>query len=203
LDTRPKRGASNPETRAMLSGCLVCGVCDDSPMYRITTKDGQYYRCSGRGAARKGCGNMVPVSVVDSKATEIIEIWFNSEILERTMVPGNAAVLDAKLQEVKMDIRQLDPDDYPDDDSYDAEMTRLRGLRDTIRDEERIPDHHTSTPTGKRYSAVFTGLPVGDRGSWLKGEGFTVDACRGEVGVRGVQDDAGPVRITRFALAIV
>jgi hypothetical protein len=37
---------------------------------------------------------------------------------------------------------------------------------------------------------------------WLKSEGFTVDATKAEVGVRGVQPDAGAVRMTRVALAI-
>ena len=128
LDSHPKRGASNPETRAMLSGVLSCGHCDDSPMYRITTKDGQFYRCSGRGAARRGCGNMVRLAKVDAAVTQIVSIWFNSEIQERTLIPGNEAELDAKLADLKLDIRQLDPDDA----SYDDDHAALMAARDAV-----------------------------------------------------------------------
>ncbi len=38
LKNRPKRGPSNPATRAMLAGAIYCPNCDDSPMYRIMVR---------------------------------------------------------------------------------------------------------------------------------------------------------------------
>jgi hypothetical protein len=38
-------------------------------MYRIKAGEGEaarhYYRCTGRGAQRRGCGNMIPLAAVD------------------------------------------------------------------------------------------------------------------------------------------
>jgi hypothetical protein len=76
---RPGRGTSVRE-KALLAP--VCGLCrgvirdgcpsGESPMYRVYGGYGAarqpYYRCTGHGPQRKGCGFMVPVTVGDAEA---------------------------------------------------------------------------------------------------------------------------------------
>ena len=59
----------------MLSGVLSCPACDDSPMYRLASG---YYRCTGRGADRRGCGNMVRPRLVDAAVDQIITQDFST-----------------------------------------------------------------------------------------------------------------------------
>lgn len=73
----------------------VCGnpECDasgehPSPMYRYSTRGYEYYRCTGSGPQRKGCGNAVPVESADAWVTETI--CGNADPHpERVFVPGD------------------------------------------------------------------------------------------------------------------
>ena len=110
LDGRPKRGHTDPANRAMLAGVLSCPFCDDSPMYRITTGHGAsraaYYRCSGRGANRQGCGNMVRAEAVDDAASQIMAD-FGKPVMAHAVIPGNEAELAARAEDIQYEIRQL------------------------------------------------------------------------------------------------
>jgi len=75
LSNRPKRGPVNEANRPLLAG-LKCARCPDSPMFRIrlNSRSGKpyyYYRCTGRGAQRRGCGNMIPVGTLD----RFVRVW--------------------------------------------------------------------------------------------------------------------------------
>lgn len=187
LDTRPKRGPVNPETRAMLSGVLVCPACDrDSPMYRIGAGRGAsrayYYRCAGRGSARKGCGNMVRADAVDAAVDRAIRKVFDIPVMARAIIPGNEADLAARLEEIRFEIGQLGALDLADEE-YDRRLAELRAERDRVKATEVTPDRVELTDTGERYAAQWAATDVPERGPWLARHGFRVYADKTEVRV--------------------
>ena len=184
LDGRPKRGHTDPANRAMLSGVLACPACDDSPMYRLNTG---YYRCTGRGSNRKGCGNMVSTAAVDAAVDQIIAEIFDRPVMEHAIVPGNEAEIAARLEEIQFEIRQLGAADL-DDGEYDRRLLELRAERDQVKNTEVVPDRVELTGTGERYSELWarTGLP--ERGPWLARHGFKVYASKA-AGVTVIQGE--------------
>ena len=186
LDGRPKRGPVNPETRAPLSGVLSCPRCAESPMYRIVTGRGAsrtaYYRCSGRGAARKGCGNMVRAGLVDAAVDRIITADFNRPVMARAVIPGNEAAVAARLEEIRFEVAQLGQLDL-DDAEYDRRLSQLRAERDQAQAAPVVPDRVELTDTGEVYSQLWARTPVPDRGPWLARHGFRVTASKAEVTV--------------------
>jgi len=189
LDGRPKRGHTDPARRAMLAGVLSCPFCDDSPMYRITTGRGAsraaYYRCSGRGANRKGCGLMVRAEAVDDAASQIMAD-FGKPVMAHAVIPGNEAAITARLEEVQFEMRQLGTLDL-DDAEYDRRLAALRAERDQIKAEKVVPDRVELTDTGEVYSQLWARTPVPERGPWLARHGFRVTASK--AGVTVVQAD--------------
>ncbi len=186
LDGRPKRGHIDPANRAMLAGVLFCPRCENSPMYRITTGTGAsrtaYYRCTGRGAARKGCGNMVRAELVDAAVNRIIITAYAIPVMEQQVVPGNAAEIGARLEEIKFEMRQLGAADL-DDEEHDRKLSELRAERDRIKALPVVPDQVRETATGEVYADLWSRTPLPERGPWLARHGFTVRASRAEVTV--------------------
>jgi len=194
LKTRPKRGPV-VENRAMLATAIFCGNPDctagpDSPMYRITPPPrgervwGTFYRCSGRGANKKGCGTMANLNAVDAAVNTIIAEAFDTPYMVRKLVPGNSAELDAQLEEIKSDIRELDIDD----DNYDIEHAKLLKLHQEIKNMERTPDEVKLIPSGDTYAGLYASLTSFERGPWLASQEFRVTASKTAVTVtqRGV-----------------
>lgn len=188
--SRRRRGPA-PAGRAMLAGAILCGSPDctagpDSPMYRVTpTSEHVYYRCYGRGPGRKGCGNMVSLPLADRAVDRLLTTKFTHPVLARRLVPGNAAELDAQLDDVKAEIAGLGTRDL-DDAAYDAELKRLRAERDELQAAERTADRFELLPTGDTYAALWDGLETAQRGTWLRQNGITVRADK--KGVKVAQD---------------
>ena len=185
LDERPKRGHVDPANRAMLSGVISCPACGDSPMYRIRAGNGNrhlYYRCTGRGTQRKGCGNMVQAQAVDDAVDQIIAEDFATAVLAHRVIPGNEAGIAARLEEVRFEIGQLGSADL-DDGEYDRRLAQLRAERDQIKNTEVVPDRVELTDTGEQYSQLWARTPVPERGPWLARHGFRVYADRSQVTV--------------------
>jgi DNA invertase Pin-like site-specific DNA recombinase len=187
VKTRPKRGPVS-DNRAMLATAVTCGepgctAGPDSPMYKIRARgngDGReyfYYRCTGRGAGRKGCGNMVPLHLADRAVDALVSAKFTHPVLARRLVPGNAAELDAKLDDIKAEIAELGTRGLSDEE-YDAELKRLRKLRDDTASAERTEDSFELLPTGDIYSALWDGLEPAQRGTWLRSQGIAVRLTR-------------------------
>lgn len=188
LDKRPKRGYTNPETRAMLAGVLKCGnpECDatgapDSPMNRSHSSTKLYYRCTGTGAVRKSCGTMVPLALVDEAVDKIVNATFSRPRLVRRVIPGTDHT--AGLESLKFELRQLPARDLPWDEE-DAERARLRAEHDRIAALPVVPDKEVMVNTGQTYASLWNALRPADRGPWLAANGFTVRASKGEVTVR-------------------
>jgi DNA invertase Pin-like site-specific DNA recombinase len=179
LSTRPKRGHVDPANRAMLAGVLACPFCDDSPMYRLNTG---YYRCTGRGASRRGCGNMVRTAAVDAAVDQIIAQDFGTPVMAHVIIPGNEAAIAARLEEIRFEISQLGSADLGDEE-YDRRLAGLRAERDQVKAAEVVPDRVELTDTGERYNQLWARTPVPERGPWLARHGFRVCASKTEVTV--------------------
>jgi DNA invertase Pin-like site-specific DNA recombinase len=90
---RPGRSTVKRE-KSMLAP--VCGnpECDASgehpgPMYRYSTGGHEYYRCTGRGPQRRGCGNAVPVDVADAQVIDAMGSDHANPHPERVFIPGD------------------------------------------------------------------------------------------------------------------
>lgn len=178
LDARAKRGPIDPERRAMLAGVLFCPRCGgDSPMYRLPTRGGTvYYRCTGRGPDRKGCGNMIPLNKTDAMVQEIAEATFAwRKVTVVTFIPGHDHA--AELEEIKFRIKQLGTLDLADSE-YDRRLAELRAERDRVAELPSVPDRTEETETGQTYADLWAGLEPSQRGAWLKAQGFRVEATR-------------------------
>jgi site-specific DNA recombinase len=187
LDNRPHRGYTNPETRAMLSGVLLCGNpgCNasgapDSPMSRSISSTKTYYRCRGIGAVRKSCGTMVPTDLVDAAVDAIVNAMFATPRMVRRIIPGTDHT--AELESLKFELRQLAARDLPWDEE-DAERARLRAEYDRIAALPVVPDQEVMVDTGETYASLWNALRPADRGPWMAANGFTVRASKTAVTV--------------------
>ena len=186
LTNRPGGGRTSQDP-AMLAGALWCPHCPDSPMYRIktwTSRAGEpylYYRCTGRGAGRQSCGLMVRLEVADAGVNHIIAAKFDVPVIAYAVIPGNEAEIESRLEEVRFEISRLSSD-LPDEE-YDRELRRLRRKRDRVAATEVVEDRVELTDTGERYSELWDGLSVAERGPWLAEHGFRVTASKTEMTV--------------------
>jgi DNA invertase Pin-like site-specific DNA recombinase len=187
LDKRPKRGYTNPDTRAMLAGVLKCGnpQCNatgapDSPMNRSRSSTKVYYRCTGTGAVRRSCGTMVPLELADAAVDRIVSETFNVPRLVRKVIPGTDHT--AELASLDFELQQLPALKLPWGEE-DAERARLRAEYTRIADLPVVPDEEVMVNTGETYADLWNATRPADRGEWLAANGFTVRASRTHVTV--------------------
>jgi Resolvase, N terminal domain/Recombinase len=187
LDKRPKRGYTNPETRAMLAGVLRCGnpACDatgapDSPMNRSRSGSKPYYRCSGTGAVRKSCGTMVCLAQADEAVDAIMNDSFNIPRLVRQVIPGTDHA--AEKESLKFELEHLSARQLPWDEE-DDERARLRAEYKRVAALPVVPDKVVMADTGQTYASLWNALKPAERGEWLKAQGFTVRASKTHVTV--------------------
>lgn len=162
LKNRKKSGPRSKIDPAMLAS-LRCARCDDSPMYRQRVRHGDrtrfYYRCTGRGPQRKGCGNMVPLEVVD----KLVILWHilsqTVPHLERTWVEGSN--WDDEISNIKYTMREA-----VDSESFD-ELPALQAKLAELRSRESTPGHYEMTDTGITEAEYFTSLDAGQRREYL------------------------------------
>jgi hypothetical protein len=187
----------------MLARALYCPDCEDgdSPMYRIRSgvreyraKRGRtapgreyfYYRCSGRGAARVSCGNLVRMELVDAAVNAIIAGKFNTPVMEHQIVPGNEAQIENRLEEIRFELTQLAAKGLPWAEE-DAERAVLRAEYDRVAATPIIEDRVDLLPTSETYLEQWERLAVPERGRWLAENGFKVYATK--TGVRVTMGD--------------
>jgi site-specific DNA recombinase len=205
LADRPKRGHVDPQNRAMLAEALFCPFCEDSPMYRIRGGGGKsrylfYYRCSGRGSQRKGCGNMVRMELVDAAINEIMASTFDVPVVRHDIVYGNEAEIEAELERINFELQQLGAQRLPWDEE-DRERARLRAEHERRSRTTLIDDRVELVETDDTYLELWERRSVQDRGPWLVEQGFRVTASKERVTVSQgtVQGEAWldePERIT-------
>jgi site-specific DNA recombinase len=178
LDARAAKaaGGRKPGTRSktLLAGVARCPRCavrgKDSPMTRITARQGVFQRCRGRGgaSAMKGCGNMVPASAAESLMNRFMR-GNQTEILTVTRKPPTD--YDSAVRKAKNARKALD-DDAPDYDQRYAELTvevkRAEAERDAHQGEKPVTE---ITGTGVTYAQRWAGLDDTGRGDWLRKSG--------------------------------
>ncbi len=186
LDARPGKGPRLPH-RALLAGLLTCQGCG-GPMYRVMTgrRDRQqrtaYYRCHGKGPARKGCGTMVRGELADRAVSWVLEhVLADLPIMKRGTVPEDGRR--ARLEEIRSEMGQLGSLDL-DDEQYDRRLAELRAERDELRSQPAsgAPEW---VPTGWTYGEWWACELTGDeqRAEWLRHQGFRAWASREAVRV--------------------
>lgn len=152
-------------------------------MYRITSGGGKrgkarisYYRCSGRGANRKGCGNLIRVDAADAAMRQIAETTFAwTRVTVTVHVPGSAH--EAELAEVAFELAQLSKRNLTDEQE-DAERTRLRAERDQLKALPATADEWVETELDESWADRWNAVEPAERGDWLKAQGFRVEASR-------------------------
>lgn len=197
LGRHGKRGPENKLDPALLSGVLYCGNPDcpngvDSPMYRhrSSKRNGnrEYYRCTGRGTQRRGCGNMIRLVSMDGIVGMCMRAYGRDlYIMETVLVPGTDHA--AELEEIRFEIRSLASQDLSDDE-YDAELARLRADRDRLATLPAVPDRYEKRSTGETYANKWRRLNASERGVWLRERGIKVRAVKGDSGYHVVILDA-------------
>jgi DNA invertase Pin-like site-specific DNA recombinase len=176
LSRRPKRGPILAENRALCSGVLVCPKCEgNSPMNRILCKDGPvradgtrakvyYYRCVGRGAQRKGCGNMVKLDEVDAIIHEAMS-EDDRPIMERIYIPGHNH--DAEIADVDYRITQLSPEGITRAE-YMEKLQVLWDEKETYEKMPFVPDSWDLVDTGETYASKWAASDDNGKREMLK-----------------------------------
>ncbi len=138
LDNAPRGGRRGPKNwqPALLTGTLFCGNCG-APMYRLKVRgEYVYYRCHGHLPQPRGCGTLVTESLLDSIVDESMranDMW----VYEWTFEPGEEAQIQAEIDRIRLNLRDLPTSGLSDDDE-DAERERLRAVRREL--ESQIAD---------------------------------------------------------------
>jgi DNA invertase Pin-like site-specific DNA recombinase len=164
LMRRPHRGPVNKDNRPMLAS-LKCARCEDSPMFRIRLKSRSgkyyyYYRCAGRGAQRKGCGNMVPYEVTEAIVAVRVFMTSTEPYKIRHWVEGTS--WDAEISDVKQDIREA-----ADAERFD-ELPALQARLAELRSRESVSGHYQDEDTGITVGDHFDGLNAEGKREYLK-----------------------------------
>ena len=187
LGRHGKRGPENKLDPALLSGVLFCGNPDctagpNSPMYRHrnSRKDHylEYYRCTGTGTQRRGCGNMIRLITLDGLVNMLMKTHGRDLMIKDLFIEPGADHA-AELEEVKFEIRSLATMDLTDDE-YDARLVGLRAERDRLASLPVIPDRLVERSTGETYEAKWRRLDPQERGAWLRQRGLKVRAVKEE-----------------------
>jgi DNA invertase Pin-like site-specific DNA recombinase len=181
LASRPKRGPMVAENRSMCTSVLFCAHCFDSPMYRIYQRSGHgnsknwYYRCTGRGTQRKGCGNMIRLEAIDKLVGEAMERLVRP-ITMLKFIPGNDH--SGELKDTEFLLQHLSSQQLSDEEE-DAERARLRAERDRIKALPIEPGHTERVETGETYADRWASLSADvERNDWLRSIGVRVWAWK-------------------------
>lgn len=163
----------NPECNATGSSCAEHssrdGNCPDclskhpSPMYRVYGGYGAarkpYYRCTGSGPRRTGCGNMLPLSELDEIVTETMLSDHVNEHVEKVFIPGN----DRSGEIGKL--RQQAMDAYASGDK--ALFLKLDAKADELAALPSVAPHWEDKKTGITRGAHFAALDATGRREYI------------------------------------
>lgn len=156
---------SDKANTALLTSVIKCGSCGRN-IYPITTGANRvsYYYCR----SRQGCKNMIRASVADSYMTEWIATHRSYELLDHVTIRGENHA--NEIDQVRQDIRELDPESDGYDDALDALRSELRRLRSL----PVVPDRIEWAGTGRYVSDEWATWTRAERRKWLLDNGFTV-----------------------------
>ena len=189
LKRHAHRGPAKQD-RPMLAN-LRCNRCQDSPMFRIrlrsrSGKSYYYYRCTGRGAQRRGCGNMTPYTLTEDIVSSLIAMTTNEPHKTRTWVEGTH--WDAEISDVKQDIREA-----VEAEQFDK-LPALQATLEDLRSRETVKGHWEYEDTGLTVGAYFSGLDDEGKREYLKTRDIRVEKASEGVRVAIDGEDYGVIR---------
>lgn len=201
LDGRPsvRRGqrCDVKEGAALLSGLVYCGnpACTagaDSPMYKLAPPGRTaVYRCSGRGATRKGCGFMIPVADADALINRVMS-GLRRPVLDEIWHPATGNQV--RLGEIKRELASLLEREL--DES--AEWAGLRAERRELSAPGAGQDAWTEyvpvlDQAGQplTYGSRWASSDQAERRAWLRDAGFAVYLARPDMEVPEGEDVPG------------
>jgi hypothetical protein len=129
-------------------------------------------RCTGRGADRRGCGNVVPLATAHKLADQYLG-GLNRPIYEISVVAGNESELLDRKARLDLERRQLAMRGLSFDQE-DQERARLREAYVALEAAVIVPDERRARPTGESYGQRWNRLTADERGAWLRSGEVTV-----------------------------
>jgi DNA invertase Pin-like site-specific DNA recombinase len=196
LKSRPKRGPILAENSALCARVLLCPVCrnaNHAPMYRIQGGGGPkgggqayYYRCAGRGAQRKGCGNMVRLDLVDAMLDKDMSIN-HERILKRVYVPGHNH--DAEIADVDFRISQLSPEGLTRAE-YNANLDKLWDEKEALQNLPHVDDDWKTVQIEDEH-----GNPVTYASKWTASDDAGKRAMLKETTIYAAKNECGEVYV--------
>jgi DNA invertase Pin-like site-specific DNA recombinase len=179
---------------------LRCALCEDSPMFRIriqSRKGGKayyYYRCTGRGAQRKGCGNMVPYGLAEDIVRMMILALTTEPYRTREWVEGTN--WDSQMSDVKQGMREaVEAEDF-------GKLPELQEKLAELRSREVTKGHWDYQDTGITVGEYFASLDDLGQREYLKTRHIRMGIAPKRDGLPGVRliidgQDYGVVRLAR------
>ena len=180
LSHRPKRGPRSPfvnPVKPLLAKLRCARAQCGSPMYRIHagSRDGgkyYYYRCAGSGPQRKGCGNVVPLEQTETIVAVRVFLTSNEPHRIKTWVEG--VNWDAEIADIRLQMRELDPESEEDEMRRDELKAQLREFR-RKNEEEATSGDWKWTDTGMTVGEYFHGLDAEGKREYLKNRDIRVE----------------------------
>lgn len=170
LAARARMGPATKEHPKALLASLKCGhpMCPGQgawPMYRVM-KDGKpkWYRCAGRGAARRGCGMpMVDLDTLDRLVLDMAGYWDSKPYVSQRFVSGNDA--GARVEQLRAEmseaIRAAAPGDIPSIAQGYAERI------EAVEAEGSVLPHWEDVETGMTEGEYLRSLGLDERREYL------------------------------------
>jgi DNA invertase Pin-like site-specific DNA recombinase len=179
-----RRGPASGQT-ALLTSVIYCQPCAgkgiESPMYRVLCGSHRdksqriaYYRCSGKGADRKSCGNMVRLDLADEEVTEILSAMASPRMVPR-LIKGDSHY--AELTEIQLELAELPKRGLSDEDE-DSERARLRSERKRLESLPSVADRIELVETGESVGQHFSALDDAGKRAMILADGIKVYAVR-------------------------
>jgi DNA invertase Pin-like site-specific DNA recombinase len=187
LAEHPRRRGPVDEANRPLLASLKCARCEDSPMFRVRTKSRTgrlyfYYRCTGHGPKRTGCGNMVPYEATNVIITTQVLTTSNTRYKARTWVKG--INWDAEIAETKQELREANEAERFEDMA--ALQIRLKAYRH-LNETEATKGHWAFTDTDQTEGEHFYDLDDDGKREYLKTRDIRVEKAAHYDAGRGIR----------------
>jgi DNA invertase Pin-like site-specific DNA recombinase len=176
-----------PSVKLPMLANLKCARCENSPMNRIGIKhrDGKtmyyYYRCTGRGAGRKGCGNMVRYDLTERIVHMVVKIVTDEPYRTRHWVEGPSYL--SEISNVKQDMREaVEAEEFDRLPGLQQEIEELR-----IKQENAAKGHWEYEDFGLTVGEHFHSLDRAGQRDYLKTRDIRVEKTAMADGMSGVR----------------
>ncbi|MFI0354010.1 recombinase family protein [Actinomadura sp. 9N407] len=173
LEENSTKRSGNRQDAAPLLRLLFCPVCE-RPMYRVSGRGQQYYRCSSVSVTSIACGNRsVSATHLETVLEEsVLELLGDVEKLEKITIPGEDHT--QELEQVKRVMAEARAEkdkgyyDYPGGETeYEERMAKLVAKRNHLASLPNVPTRIEWEKTGETFRNHWAKLPTDDRRQFL------------------------------------